>query len=372
MNFWISAVALLAISAAVMSWPLFTGSMKDRINGILMVLIVPVIGLVLYQSIGTPEALRMTPTAQRQAAQSQEPHTSGQADIETLVAQLQQRMNENPDDPEGWLMLGRTLKSMQRFGEAEAALTTANRLLPGNPMIMVELAETRLFASGSPEISAETKQLIESALEIDPQLQKGLWLLGMVFSQEGDETSAIEIWERLLAQLDPASGPAQAVTQQIELARTRMGQPATEVAVAEKPAAETSVAEAATAKPVVAVTTVAESGIPVTITIADEFAQAVPGNATLFIFIHPAGGAGMPLAVKRLAARGFPMSMNFSDADLLRPGTSLQDFEKLDVSARISISGIANAASGDYQANKVTLDTNAIKPIALHLDQRVP
>ena len=33
---------------------------------------------------------------------------------------------------------------------------------------------------------------------------------------------------------------------------------------------------------------------------------------------HPAGGAGMPLAVKRLAARGFPMSLNFSDADLLQ------------------------------------------------------
>lgn len=368
MNFWIIAVALLAISAAVMSWPLFTGSMKDRINGILIVLIVPVIGLVLYQSIGTPEALKMAPTVQRQAAQSQEPHATDQADIETLLAQLQQRMNENPDDPEGWLMLGRTLKSMQRFAEAEAALTNANRLLPGNPMIMVELAETRLFASGSPEIPAETKQLIESALEIDPQLQKGLWLLGMVSAQEGDEAVAIEIWQRLLAQLDPASGPAQAVTQQIEMAKNRMGQPATEVAVTETPANETP----ATAEPVNEETAVAESGIPVTITIADEFAQSVPGNATLFVFIHPAGGAGMPLAVKRVAARGFPMSLNFSDADLLRPETSLQDFEQLDVSARISIGGIANAAPGDYQANKVTLDTKAVKPIALHLDQRVP
>ncbi len=80
----------------------------------------------------------------------------------------------------------------------------------------------------------------------------------------------------------------------------------------------------------------------------------------------------MPLAVKRMAPRGFPMSLNFSDADLLRPGGSLQDFEQLDISARISMAGIANRASGDIQANLVTVDTNSVTAIALHLDQRVP
>jgi len=372
MNFWIIAVALLAVSAAVMCWPLFTGSAKERIGGLLILLVTLVAGLILYQYIGTPEALTIAPVTTPQTTQTQEPHSSGQADIETMVAQLQQRMNESPDDPEGWLILGRTLKTMQRYAEAETALANANRLAPGTPTIMIELAETRLFASANPEISAESKKLIESALAIDPQQEKGLWLLGMVAAQEGDETQAIELWQRLLAQLDPASGPAEAVTAQIEMAKVRMGQATTEVAVTETPAAETAAAEPVTTEIEVAVSTIAESGIPVTITIAEEFAGSVPGNAALFIFIHPAGGAGMPLAVKRVAARGFPMSLNFSDADLLRPGTSLQDFELLDISARISISGIANAAPGDYQANKVTLETKAVKPIALHLDQRVP
>jgi cytochrome c-type biogenesis protein CcmH len=101
-------------------------------------------------------------------------------------------------------------------------------------------------------------------------------------------------------------------------------------------------------------------------------ATAIPGNAVLFVFIHPAGTKGMPLAVKRLAAQGFPISLTFSDADLLRPETSLAGFDQLDISARISMSGIANSASGDYQANLVTIDTNAVNAIALHLDQRVP
>ena len=51
---------------------------------------------------------------------------------------------------------------------------------------------------------------------------------------------------------------------------------------------------------------------------------------------------------------------------------ALQDFEQLDISARISMTGVAGAATGDYQANLVTLDTKTVTAIALHLDQRVP
>jgi len=85
-----------------------------------------------------------------------------------------------------------------------------------------------------------------------------------------------------------------------------------------------------------------------------------------------AGGAGMPLAVKQIALPGFPLSLTLSDADTLRPGTSLLDFGQLDVSARISMTGVANATVGDLQAEKVRVDTHAITEITLQLDQRVP
>jgi cytochrome c-type biogenesis protein CcmH len=352
MNFWIIAVALLAVPAAVISWPLLTGSAKERIVGMVILLIMPLAGLVLYQNIGTPEAINIPTARPQQSVQEQQPHSSDQMQMDQMVAQLQQRMAENPDDPEGWLILGRSLKTMQRYPEAVTALANANRLVPDTPMIMVELAEATLFASGQPQISPEARRLIESAVAIDPQQQKGLWLLGMAAAQEGDETQAIAVWQKLLSQLDPASGAAQSVTQQIEMAQARLGHAAPEVATPEVAAAE--------------------FGIPVTITIAEELAGALPGNAALFVFIHPAGAAGMPLAVKRLAANGFPLSLHFSDADLLRPGMSLEDFEKLDISARISMTGTANIAPGDYQASRISLDTKAITEIALHLDQRVP
>ena len=377
MNFWIIAVALLVIPAAVMVWPLFTGAAKERIIGILVVLIISLGGLFMYQGIGTPEAINVPTAAAQQPAQSQDPHASQQMQMDDMVAQLQRRMADNPDDSEGWLILGRTLKTMNRYQEAVTALANANRLSPGVPLIMVELAEAMLFASGQPQVSPQAWELLESAIAINPQQQKGLWLLGMANAQDGNEAKAIEIWQNLLSQLDPESGAAGTVREQIEMAQTRSGLTAPMAAATEVAAAETNPVEAAPAEatpveaaPVAAAA--AEFEIPVNVSISDELAGTVPGNAILFVFIHPAGGAGMPLAVKRLPASGFPMSLNFSNADLLRPEMSLQDFEQLDISARISITGTVTVSPGDYQADRVTLDTKAVTAIALSLNQRVP
>ena len=378
MNFWIIAVVLLIVSAAAFAWPLFAGSGKDRITSILIMLVVPVAGLALYQAIGTPEAIGNPAIQPQQAEHAQQPHNmTGEGDIDTLLQQLNQRLAQDPNNPDGWLILGRTLKTQQRFVEAEAALDKANRLVPDTPMIMVEMAEARLFASGTPVIGDDIKQLLEAALAIDPHQQKGLWLLGLAAAEDGDNATAIAHWESLLALLEPDSPSAQRVSEQIAMAR---GMPAMPGMTAETPAetdpegVESPSVAASTAGEVMTTTpqAVAQSGIPVTVSLANELAAAVPGNAVLFVFAHPAGGAGMPLAVKRLAARGFPMSLNFTDADLLQPGKSLQDFEQLDISARISLAGNVVPTTGDIQANKVTLDTSSVETIALRLDTRIP
>jgi len=340
MSFLILAVALLVIPAAVISWPLFAGAVRERIIGLLVLLAIPLAGLILYQQIGNPTAINPPATV------------APQASVEDLVADLQQRMTQNPDDAEGWLILGRSLKTMHRYAEAKTALTNANRLLPGEPMIMAELAEASLFASGKPEISAEILQLLEGALAIDPLQQRSLWLLGIAVAQGGDDERAIALWQKLLDQIDPASAVGQTVARQIELARARTGQPGTDQAV--KAQASTGFA------------------LPVSITLADELAGPLPSKAILFVFIRPAGQVGMPLAVKRIPAPRFPLSIKFSNADLLRPGNALENFATLEISARVSMTGVANIASGDYQADTLAFKPRAAGEIALHITRRVP
>jgi cytochrome c-type biogenesis protein CcmH len=352
MNFWIIAVALLVIPAAVISWPFFAGPTRERMLGIWVLVMMPLAGLLLYQQVGNPKAINQPTVTPQQQQTSQQPHDSRQPQMDEMVASLQKRMEENPDDPEGWVILGRTLKTMQRYAEAETALRNANRLLPDNALVMVELAEASLFASGSPQVSDEMRQLLEAALKIDPQQQKGLWLLGMAAAQDGDHAKAVSIWQQLLGLLDPASGAAQTVSQQIEMSREKGG-----------------LASAAQDEPVESFT---GFELPVDITLADDLAGPLPANSILFVFMHPAGQKGMPLAVKRIPSPRFPLSTSFSNKDLLQPGTSLDEYPELDVSARISMSGIANTASGDYQATTVKFDANVVQEIALHIGQRVP
>jgi len=371
MNFWIIAIALLAIPAAIVSWPLFKGPAKEKITGLFVVVVLPLAGILMYQEIGTPEAIHLTPVKPAgQSAQQQSAHDMQGGQMDALIASLQQRMAENPGDPEGWLILGRSLKTMQRYGEAESALSKANQMVPNNPTIMVELAEAKLFNSGQAAIGDEPRALLEAALAIDPNQQKGLWIMGLAAAQAGDDSQAVSYWTKLLGQLDPASGPYQSVSEQIAMAQTRMGQP---VSVAPMAAAnETPASAAAMAGPAESAPAADGFSIPVTVKLGDGLSGPFPASAALFIFVHPAGGVGMPLAVKRLAPQGFPMQLQFTDGDLLRPGQSLKDFDQLDISARISMAGVANGASGDIQAERVTVTTNDISAIALNLDQRVP
>lgn len=374
MNFWIIAIALLAIPAAIVSWPLFKGPAKEKITGLFVVLVLPLAGILMYQEIGTPEAIHLPAQSMtRQTAQQQSAHDMQGGQMDALIASLQQRMQENPGDPEGWLILGRSLKTMQRYAEAENALTNANRMIPGNPTIMVELAEAKLFNSGQAAISDEARQLLEAALAIDPNQQKGLWIMGLAAAQAGEDTEAVSYWTKLLDQLDPGSGPYQSVSEQIAMAQTRLGQPVTVGAMPAGPTAgETPVAHPPMAKP--AENTAAADGfsIPVTVNLGSDVSGPFPASAALFIFVHPEGAVGMPLAVKRMAPQGFPMQLQFTDADLLRPGQSLQDFDQLDISARISMAGVATGASGDIQADRITVNTKDLSAIALNLDQRVP
>jgi cytochrome c-type biogenesis protein CcmH len=374
MNFWIIAIALLAVPAAIVCWPLFKGPAKEKITGLFVVLVLPLAGILMYQEIGTPEAIHLPrASVAGQAAQQQSAHAMQGGQMDALIESLQQRMKENPSDPEGWLILGRSLKTMQRYAEAETALSNANRMIPGNPTIMVELAEAKLFNSGQAAISDEARQLLQSALAIDPNQQKGLWIMGLASAQAGDDGQAVTYWTKLLNQLEPGSGPYQSISEQIAMAQTRMGQPVSVGAMAGQSAAsETAAAAPPMAKP--AENTPAADGfsIPVTVNLGSDVSGPFPASAALFVFVHPAGAVGMPLAVKRMAPQGFPMALQFTDADLLRPGQSLQDFDQLDISARISMAGVAGSASGDIQADRITVATNNVSAIALNLDQRVP
>ena len=156
MNFWLLATAIPLAAAVSIGWPLLSDRSALRGTGITLLILIPVSALFLYQGIGSPQSVEMAPRVASTPAPSQE-------SIEDLLVQLEQRLRADPDDLEGWLMLGRSYKTMQSYEQAETALRKAAGLAPDHPLVLVELAEALLFSSGQPEITDEIRGMLERA-----------------------------------------------------------------------------------------------------------------------------------------------------------------------------------------------------------------
>lgn len=344
MAFWWLAALLLIPAAAFVAWPLVRAPGRARWAGFAVIFGVPALAAGLYFDVGTPAAL--DPAARQ-------PVDVGARDMDTLAAQLRQRLEESPDNPEGWVLLGRTYKTLQRYEDALAALERADRLQPDHPVVRVELVEARLFASGDPRLTDEMVAELEAAVGSEPGLQKAYWLLGIAAAQRGDDRTAIQWWETLLTHMEAGSGVARSVAEQIAAARQRLGE---DVSVAEQPDAD----PAAVSIPV----TVELSGAAVTA------GEDLPDQAAVFVIARAQGAAGgPPLAVRRIDAPRFPVNVNLTDADSMMVQRPLSSADSIEVQARLSLAGEAFAAPGDWES--APSPAGAGEPTTLVLDQQV-
>lgn len=367
--FWIIAAIALFVGALLTFLPLLRGK-KTFLQpaGLAMIFVLPAGALWLYTVVGTPEAIDIAPTPHAVAANSNE-----LGDIDTMIGDLRSRLTESEEHFDGWMLLARTLKTVQRYPEALEALQTALRIRPDDPQVMVELAEARIFVSQDGRIDDESIFLLERALELNPEQQKGLWLMGIASAQAGDFAFAISYWESLLEQLEPGSEVAQSVQNQINEAQARLGmEPATVpvAAAAPAPADPPTVDEERPEPP--AVSDGAWQGTSVTVTAGADAQAAIPPNAVLFVIIRSAGmAAGPPLGVRRLTASDLPAEITLTDADSMIAARKISLESEIQLQARVSLSGSPAAASGDWQSAPLTVSLDSGEPVELVIDQQV-
>jgi cytochrome c-type biogenesis protein CcmH len=369
--FWTLAAVALFTAALVTFLPLLRGKTLWQPLALALLFLLPAGGLWLYTEVGTPEAIGLpsSPPAHPATADAM-----AESDIETMIAGLRSKLTESPDSLEGWMLLARTLKTMQRYPEALDALQTAHRIAPDDPQVMVELAEARVFVSQDGQIDAASVAMLERALELDPSQQKGLWLLGIAAAQAGDLEGAISRWETLLAQLEPGSPVAQSVQSQIDEANTRLGRPVD--AVAAQPAEQIPASPAtAMAGQSPASETVADGawrGTPVRVIPSEAARARIPTGATLFVIIRSPGPAvGPPLGVRRVMDPLLPLDLTISDSDSMLKERKISLETEVQLQARISLSGSPAAAAGDWQSAPVTVPLSAADTVELVIDQQV-
>lgn len=327
-------------------------------------LLLPAAAILLYWQLGAPRALDPANLVAR---------LGDGADIEAAIAQLAEKMKQDPDNAEGWALLGRAYKSTRRFADARDALKRAHDLLPDDADLMVEYAETLVLSSSDHRIQGEALDLIEKAIQTNPQNQKGLWLAGIADSQAGKYAEAVKKWNTLLPLLPPGSNVADSVREQIAQAEAlRDGKPLP--APSAQPPAETSKAAAAAEAGANEAQAAATSGprILVTVALDPRLKDKVAPGDTLFVFAKAASGPPMPLAIAKLTAAQLPASVTLTDAMSMLPNMNLSAFAQIVIGARISKSGQAIAQSGDLQALSAPLPNSRSEPVELTIDQAVP
>lgn len=196
---------------------------------------IPLLAVLLYSQIGTPQALKprqpQATTMRRPAAQAEMDETAGapsaqpgaptQQEIEQRVAKLAQRLKENPEDLQGWTMLARSYYNFKRYREASEAYARAAALAGNDAELWADYAETLALANNS-QLQGQPLELINRALQLDPNNQKALWLAGNAAYQSQNFQQAITHWEKLQQLLPEGSEAAQAVASSIEEARSQL------------------------------------------------------------------------------------------------------------------------------------------------------
>lgn len=277
-----------------------------------LVLVVPAATLAVYLLVGTPAGIQ--------------PDTGETGQIRSAVTDLARLAVSEPDNSEHWARLGMAYKSLEEFGSAEHAFRRALYIDENAGFIKAELAETLLYASGERQLPEEARRLLEQAAEAGNQ--KAFWLLGLDAFQREDYPAAVDRFEGLLALLPDDSNVRGTVEQY--LATARAGGP--ESAPARKPRQQEG----------------SGPSLSLSVGIADELAQRLEGNETVFVAVRRAAG-GPPLAVRRLRADDLPVELTIDDSDAMIAGSGLSSADSIVAVARVSFSGDATPAPGDFE-----------------------
>jgi cytochrome c-type biogenesis protein CcmH len=157
----------------------------------------PIFALVVYLRLGTPW-LPDEPIASR-ATEPRPP------DIAKMVAGLEARLEQQPNDAEGWLMLGRSRMVLRDPEAAATAYRKALALEPGSAAAVAGLGESRTAAAKG-VVTPEAQKLFERLATLAPDEPRAGYYLGLAATQAGDDNAAVEHWRRLLAKA-PSDAP---------------------------------------------------------------------------------------------------------------------------------------------------------------------
>ena len=171
------------------------------VMAILMAGVIPFMSYGLYFYLGSPEKKDL-PFAKRKPVSSVD---TTNVKMDVLVKKLRKRLDQDPDQLKGWILLGKSLVNLNRFDDASKAFKRALEIAPNRAEIASFAAETSFMAQGG-EFNQEVRYFFKLAQKINPREHKALYYLGLDAFMEKKYSTAIQYWVDLIS-ISPVGAP---------------------------------------------------------------------------------------------------------------------------------------------------------------------
>ncbi|MEX2489275.1 MAG: c-type cytochrome biogenesis protein CcmI [Pseudomonadales bacterium] len=284
--------------------------------------------------------------------QSQDPH-----DVEDMggtVRRLEKRLVSQPDNHQGWYLLGQSYMSMGRHEKAVEAFQHLQKSFPEDAGLLAYMAQA-LYLADERQFTPRVEKAVSRTLELDPRNITMLEIRAMGAIQSGRPEQALSDFRAALA--------AGAQGRRAQMLASVIGRLESELGIdsgAQADGAEDEVVSPGGSQRALSIRVEVENGLPIT------------GRERVFVFARAMNGPPMPLAVQELDVADLPRTVNLDESMAMMPEMGLDDFDEVQVVARISTSGIANVSPNDFEAVSDSIDlTRDNSMITLHIKDRV-
>jgi len=310
-----------------------------------LIVLVPVLSLVMYGLLGQPEAL--DPLALKQGVSKEAEVTPEK--LATMAAALSRRLEDEPNNVEGWVMLARVQRALGQFEPSGQSLRKA-LALSQDDNLAIDLAEV-LAQQNAGNFAGEPWAIIQRVLKADPRHLNGLFLAGSASYTESNYSAALRFWERAREVVAADSPDAPELDRAIAEARDKLGM----APAAPNAALKTSPSVAGP-----------QAQIRGRVSLAPELAGKVGPQDTVFVYATAVNGSRMPVAIVRTTVAALPFDFVLDDSTAMNPSAKLSGLPEVTVRVRVSKSGQAVPQAGDIMGSvsPVKLGSHDLKLIA--------
>ena len=327
---------------------------KSKLTAILVALFVPLLAAFAYSQLGDFNAATgvAVKSVEIPAGEDGRP----QMTIEEAITKLEERLEAEPENPDGWFMLAKTYMRTQQFQKSADAYEKVIALVGEDVQLLLGYADALAMSEGG-KLTGKAKPVVDKIMKLAPDSPTVLWMAGTAESQQGNFKQALIFWYKLNPMLDAEPKAQRQLSQLIQGAESQLGADL----VAELKAA----APKSKAQPV----TESKAQIIVTVDLDPALKDKVNPTDTLFIFAKALQGPPMPLAAVKLTADALPITVTLDDSIAMMPLMKLSSFDHVKVSAVISKSGQPGAKPGDLFAEIFPVSVNTQEKISLLINQ---